>query len=91
MAAAESDLNGLDDMDVVISTAISDALHSTASKAMATASALSMLGTDPFEIDLASTNAHITTAIESTRSAITAYEHGDSEMARHYDGLVDPK
>jgi hypothetical protein len=90
LADAQRDADELSELEVSLTQALSSAKTAVSGKATATAGALDTLLTDPFEIDLASMEQHVGTAISATRKAVDAYVAGDEHMAAQYDGKVDP-
>lgn len=90
LSQAASETADFSKLETALAQAISSASAATNGKATATAAALAKIGSDPFEIDLATVQKHVSTAISSTREAVTAYDQGDAQMAAEYDGKVDP-
>ncbi|ROP65585.1 DUF6507 family protein [Curtobacterium sp. ZW137] len=85
IAATETEIDGWGDLEVSLTTALSDAFAAVSAHGPATAAALGKIRTDPFEIDLLATQQQVRRAVEGTRNAVAAYESGDEEMAARYE------
>lgn len=86
---AETEANAWSDLEVALTTALSAAVQAVATGGPKTAAKLADIQTDPFEIDLLGARQHIQSAVDGTRNAITAYDHGDEQMAAQYQNGID--
>ncbi|MBT1679782.1 DUF6507 family protein [Curtobacterium aurantiacum] len=88
ISAAETEADGWSDLEVSLTTALSDAFSALSAHGPKTAAALGKVRTNPFEIDLLAARQHVQRAVQGTRDAIAAYERGDEAMAASYENSV---
>jgi len=77
---AETDAAGIETATRTLESAIGQAIAAVRGGTQS-AAALADLAIDPIGVDLLAAKQQISTAIAATRAAISAYEHGDVEMA----------
>ena len=80
IAPAETDAAGIETATRTLESAVGQAIAAVRGGTQS-AAALADLAIDPIGVDVLAAKQQISTAIAATRSAITAYEHGDEEMA----------
>ncbi|OEI70188.1 DUF6507 family protein [Curtobacterium sp. ER1/6] len=80
LAQAETDAASIGTATRTLET-VTDQAISAVRGGTQSAAALAGLAVDPIGVDILAAKQQVSTAIAATRAAITAYEHGDQEMA----------